>query len=106
MKESALNLPYPVNYDGLVSQFAAMTSHDRRRQLRRIKSPTLVLGAGEDGIIDIDQVKALALEIDNSELGILPFGHMYHIEYSDLFARTVIKFLEGRTNAPAMKNTA
>ena len=94
VKERALNPPYPVSCDGLVSQFAAVNSHDRRRQLRSIKSPTLVLGAKEDGIIDIDQVKALALEIDNSELRILPGGHMYHIEYSDLFARTVIEFLE------------
>ena len=94
IKENALNPPYPVIYDGLISQFAAVAAHDRRRQLRRIKSPTLVLGAAEDGIIDIDQVKALALEIDNSELRILPGGHMNHIEYSDLFALTVIEFLE------------
>ena len=94
IKESALNPPYPVSYDGLISQFAAVTSHDRRRQLRSIKSPTLVLGAKEDGIIDIDQVKALALEIDNSEFRMLPGGHMYHIEYSDVFARTVIEFLD------------
>jgi pimeloyl-ACP methyl ester carboxylesterase len=94
IKETALNPPYPVTYDGLISQFAAVASHDRHSQLRSIKSPTLVLGAKEDGIIDIDQVKALALEIDNSEFRILPGGHMYHIEYSDVFARTVIEFLE------------
>lgn len=94
VKDSALNPAYPVTLNGLLSQFAAVDSHDRRKQLRRIKSPTLVLGAAEDGIIDIDQVKALSLEIDNSQLRILPGGHMYHIEYSELFARTVIEFLE------------
>lgn len=94
VKESALNPPYPVSYDGLVSQFAAVASHDRRRQLRAIKSPTLVLGASEDGIIDIDQVKSLALEIDNSQLRILPGGHMYHIEYPELFAQVVVEFLQ------------
>lgn len=94
IKESAMNPPYPVTYDGLVSQFAAIASHDRRRQLRTIKAPTLVLGAKEDGIIDIDQVKSLALEIDNSQLRILPGGHMYHIEYPEIFGRTVIEFLE------------
>ena len=93
IKESALNPLYPVTYEGLVSQFAAVASHDRRRQLRGITSPTLVLGAREDGIIDIDQVKALALEIENSQLRILPGGHMYHIEYPEIFARTVIDFL-------------
>jgi pimeloyl-ACP methyl ester carboxylesterase len=99
IKEGALNPPYPVTLAGLISQFAAVDSHDRRKQLRRIKSPTLVLGAAEDGIIDIDQVKALAREIDNSELRILPGGHMYHIEHSDLFARTVIEFLADSTSA-------
>lgn len=94
IKENALNPPYPVTYDGLVSQFAAVASHDRRRQLRTIKSPTLVLGAAEDGIIYIDQVKSLALEIKNSQLRILPGGHMYHIEYPEIFARMVTKFLE------------
>jgi pimeloyl-ACP methyl ester carboxylesterase len=96
VKESALNPPYPVSYDGLISQFAAVNSHDRRRQLRSIKSPTLVLGAREDGIIDTHQVEALACEIDDSELRMLPGGHMYHIEYSDLFAQTVIEFLQDR----------
>ena len=94
IKESALNPPYPVTVEGLVNQFAAVASHNRRRQLRRIKSPTLVLGAAEDGIIDVDQVKALALEIDDSQLRILPGAHMFHVEYSDLFAQTVIEFLQ------------
>jgi pimeloyl-ACP methyl ester carboxylesterase len=106
VKENALNPPYPVTLDGLISQFAAVASHDRRRQLRGIKSPTLVLGAAEDGIIDIDQVKALALEIDDSQLRILPGAHMYHIEYSELFARTVIEFLEDPAYAKVMKSTA
>jgi pimeloyl-ACP methyl ester carboxylesterase len=99
IKETALNPPYPVTVDGLVSQFAAVASHDRRRQLRSIKAPTLVLGAAEDGIIDIDQVKRLALEIKNSQLRILPGGHMYHIEYPEIFARTVIEFLEDEAYA-------
>lgn len=94
IRENALNPPYPVTVEGLVNQFAAVASHDRRRQLRSIKSPTLVLGAAEDGIIDTDQVKALALEIDDSQLRILPGGHMFHIEHSELFARTVIEFLK------------
>lgn len=94
IKEGALNPPYPVSYDGLVSQFAAVASHDRRRQLRTIKSPTLVLGAAEDGIIDLDQVKSLAREIEHAQLRILPGGQMFHIEYSEIFARTVIEFLE------------
>jgi pimeloyl-ACP methyl ester carboxylesterase len=106
VKESALNPAYPVRLDGLISQFAAVESHDRRKQLRRIKSPTLVLGAAEDSIIDVDQVKALALEIDNSQLRILPGGHMHHIEYSELFARTVIQFLEDPAYAQVMKSTA
>lgn len=97
IKENALNPQYPVTVDGLVKQFAAVAAHDRRRQLRAIKSPTLVLGAAEDGIIDVDQVKSLALEIDNSELRILPGGHMYHIEYPEIFARTVIEFLQDQT---------
>lgn len=93
MKERVLNPAYPVTLQGLMSQFAAVVSHDRRRQLRPIKSPTLVLGAKEDGIIDPGQVEALAREIDNAELRILPGGHMQHIEYPSLFAETVINFI-------------
>lgn len=106
IKERLLNPPYPVTLDGLISQFAAVVSHDRRRQLRGIKSPTLVLGAAEDGIIDIDQVKALALEIYNSQLRILPGGHMYHVEYSELFARTVIEFLQDPAYVKVMKSAS
>jgi pimeloyl-ACP methyl ester carboxylesterase len=93
IKERALNLPYPVTLEGLISQFAAVASHDRRGQLRPIKSPTLVVGAEEDGIIDINQVKALADEIDNAQLKILPGGHMHHVEYPYMFADTVIEFV-------------
>lgn len=93
VKESALNPPYPVTLDGLVSQFAAVASHDKRGQLGPIKSDTLVLGAEEDGIIDLDQVKALVDEIENAQLKILPGGHMYHIEYPYIFAQTVTEFL-------------
>jgi pimeloyl-ACP methyl ester carboxylesterase len=97
IKESALNPSYPVTLEGLISQLAAVLSHDRRGQLGSVKSPTLVLAAEEDGIIDIDQVKALAGEIEDAQLKVLPGGHMYHIEYPDIFAQTVIKFFEKKT---------
>lgn len=93
IKHRALNPSYPVTLEGLMSQFAAVASHDRRRQLRPIKSPTLVLGAKEDGIIDVDQVEALAREIEHAELRLLPGGHMYHIEYPHTFAEALIKFI-------------
>jgi len=99
IKERALNPPYPVTVAGLISQFAAVASHDRRRQLRTIDSPTLVLGAAEDGIIDSDQVKLLALEIDNAQLRILPGGHMCHIEYPEIFVQAVVKFLKDPAGA-------
>ena len=54
----------------------------------------MVLGAEEDGIIDLDQVKALVDEIENAQVKILPGGHMYHIEYPYIFAQTVTEFLE------------
>ena len=94
IKDKALNPPYPVTLEGLMSQFAAVSSHDRRRQLGTITSPTLVLGAKEDGIIDASQVEALAREIENAQLRILPGGHMYHIEYPHIFVEALIKFLE------------
>ena len=97
IKDHALNPPYPVTLEGLISQFAAVTSHDRRRQLGRIRSPTLVLGAKEDGIIDIGQVEGLAREIEFAELRILPGGHMYHVEYPHTFAEAVIKFVGQKT---------
>jgi pimeloyl-ACP methyl ester carboxylesterase len=94
VKHRALNPAYPVTLGGLISQFAAVASHDRRRQLRSVKSPTLVLGAKEDGIIDVGEVEALACEIENTELRLLPGGHMYHIEYPHTFAEALIKFVE------------
>ncbi len=101
VRDHALNPPYPVTLEGLMSQFAAVASHDRRRQLRRIKSPTLVLGAKEDGIIDLGQVEALAREIDDAELRILPGGHMYHVEYPYIFVETLIKFIGQRAYVQA-----
>ena len=93
VKHRTLNPPYPVTLDGLISQYAAVVSHDRRRQLGSITSPTLVLGAREDGIIDMGQVEALAREIPNSQLRMLPGAHMYHIEYPHTFAEALIKFV-------------
>jgi pimeloyl-ACP methyl ester carboxylesterase len=93
VKDRALNPRYPVTLEGLISQFAAVVSHDRRGQLRPIKSATLVLGAKEDSIVDVGQVEALAREIDNAQLRILPGGHMYHIEYPHTFAEALIRFL-------------
>ena len=96
VKHRALNPRYPVTLEGLMSQFAAVASHDRRRQLRSIRSPTLVLGAREDGIIDVGQIEALAREIEHAELRLLPGGHMYHIEYPHTFAEALIKFVGHR----------
>lgn len=93
VKHHALNPPYPVTLEGLLSQFAAVAAHDRRRQLRTIKSPTLVLGAKEDGIIEVSQVEALARQIDNAEIRILPGGHMFHVEYPHTVAEALVKFV-------------
>ena len=93
VKHHALNPSYPVTLEGLKSQFAAVAAHDRRRQLGSIMSPTLVLGAREDGIIDMGQVESLAREIPNAQLRVLPGGHMFHIEYPHTFAEAAMKFL-------------
>ncbi|WP_026736301.1 alpha/beta fold hydrolase [Fischerella sp. PCC 9605] len=91
--KSALNPQYPGTLEGLISQFVAVASHDTRGQLGSIKSPTLVIGAEEDSLIRIDNVKSLAGEIKNAELKVLPGAHMCHIEKAAEFSQAVTEFL-------------
>jgi pimeloyl-ACP methyl ester carboxylesterase len=75
-------------------RFAAIASHDSRGQLKAIASPTVVIGAEEDSLIVIDNLKNLAAEIKNSELIILPGTHMYHVENASEFSQTVTEFIQ------------
>jgi 3-oxoadipate enol-lactonase len=89
-----MNLPYPVTAEGFTSQTAALFNYDRQGQLQNIQTPTLVLGAQEDGFFPVNIVRKTAAEINNAKVQILPGSHLYYIEYPVEFSQAVTAFLK------------
>ncbi|MBE9047522.1 alpha/beta fold hydrolase [Pleurocapsales cyanobacterium LEGE 10410] len=94
VRGSVFNPQYPGTLAGVISQFAAVAAHNTKGKLGAIASPTLVIGAEEDGLISINNLKNLADEIKNSELKILPGSHMYHVENAIAFSKAVTEFIQ------------
>ena len=86
VKNRALNPQYPGTLLGTVRQLAAVASHNTKGRFGAIAAPTLVIGAEEDSLVSIDNLKNIAAEIQNSELIILPGAHMYHVENATEFS--------------------
>lgn len=93
-RNAFLNSPYPMRAEGLSSQVAALTAHDRRGQLREIKAATLISGAEEDGFFTVKELQDLTSEIDKAELKIIAGSHLYHAENSAEFSQVVTEFLQ------------
>ena len=87
--------PIPAtSHDTVLARIAAIVAFDRRAELARIAHPTLVMAARDDAVTPAYFSEALAREIPNARLLLLPTGgHFYNHVFSGEFERAVIDFL-------------
>jgi len=79
---------------GVVRVVRGTSDHVVRPQMKKIKAPTLVLGAKEDQIVDYREGERAAMEIPDGHLLSLPnCGHAPQIEMARLVNRLVVHFL-------------
>lgn len=72
----------------------AISGHDALDRLAALRIPALVVGGESDAATSVEASTALAAAFGNAELAILPKApHMMQIECPDLFAATVMRFL-------------
>lgn len=90
-----LDNPYPFTITGFEAQFEGLANFDSSAWLAQIKCPTLVMGADLDNVFNEAAVKKLAEKIPGAiYFGFENCGHLPQIEYPELFAHQVIRFLE------------
>lgn len=81
-------------YEGFIRLVISAESHDVRQSLKRIKLPTLVIGADEDMITPLSCQEALVKEIDASNfLVIKACGHAAMYEKPSEFFAAVLGFI-------------
>lgn len=86
----------PTSRANLIKLAAAAALHDARADLHRIKSPTLVLTAKDDPLLDIDSQWALSRRIPNASFDVIsPSGHDMSLEQPVATAARVAEFLLG-----------
>ena len=66
-----------------------------RHRLQRVTAPALFVRGESDGLVSADYVAAYARLLPNARVEtIAAAGHSPHLEQPDIFARTVLQFLE------------
>jgi pimeloyl-ACP methyl ester carboxylesterase len=76
--------------------YLAQRRFDGRAQLGRIAAPTLVIGGGEDRLVDPAGTSALADGVPGAELTVLAgAGHLVNVEQPAAFRASVETFLGG-----------
>jgi len=76
-------------------QFAAARAFNVESQLNKIKASTLVITGSDDIVVPPQNSSLLADRISGAQLVIIPGGgHLFFIEKSEEFNRTVLEFLE------------
>jgi 3-oxoadipate enol-lactonase len=81
----------------LAGQYSAAALHDRRRQLHRIRTPTLVLHGDRDVLVPVRSARRLAAGIPGAELHIFPgAGHGFMFERLEETFAVVTDWLDRR----------
>ena len=92
-----LSAVHPTPKHGMVSQMAAIQSHDTYERLPQIGVPTLVITGKEDGLVPPENSVTLSRRIPNAELLILSnASHLFNIERPQTTVESVTGFINGR----------
>ena len=79
----------------------ALADHDVLKELATLEAPSLVIGAGRDRLIDIDQVQELFQTLPNSRLTVYPdAGHMVIWERHVEVAAEIVEFVHSMVESP------
>jgi 3-oxoadipate enol-lactonase len=84
---------------GYIGCCAAIRDMDLRGMGSRIAAPTLVIGGIDDPATPASHAEALAAEIPNARLVMLPAAHLSNLEQPEKFSLALLKFL-GETADP------
>lgn len=86
--------PHPQTEIGYKRQLEALKKFDSRKELSKIKNPTLILAGEEDIIALIKEGKELADKIPNSQYHCFKgTAHLPNLEMPDNFVKKVLDFL-------------
>lgn len=92
-----LSAVHPTPKHGMVSQMAAIQSHDTYARLPQITAPCLVMTGKQDGLVPPENSVVLSRQIPNAELLILSnASHLFNIERPRTTAESVRSFINGQ----------
>jgi len=83
--------------DCTLRRIAAIRRFDRRRDLHRVTTPTLISAAAWDMVTPVHLSKELSERIPSAILDIIPeAGHFYPVTHANQFRATVLSFIAAR----------
>ncbi len=85
---------------GLFSQLMAIRSFGVHQHLNMIEHRTLVIHGDDDILVPTVNARVLHEALPNSELAVLPGGHVFFHEYPDLFIQSLNRFFEASPSTP------
>jgi len=91
---ASLNETNPQNVDDHLRQINALVNCDLRNELEQITHQTLVISSKEDALAPPYLNNEIAQHIKNSQTATIPGGHASQIEYPEVLAHTILKFLD------------
>lgn len=92
--QSMIDNPFPIQPDGIMGQYAALTQFDSRPFLSEIKTPTLLIAGNEDISTPLYTAEILKEKLAGAKCVTLPhIGHSCHIENPPIFLKTVQEFI-------------
>ncbi len=78
-------------------QARACAEHDALERLKALSVPALIVTGSDDRLTPLAHAEALAKVLPMAQLACLPgAGHLPYLECPELFARTVLEFLQAR----------
>ena len=66
--------------EGAMKQLMARKNHDTYDRLSQIKAPVLLLGGKFDGVAPVENMQAIADQIESSEIRFYEGGHMFLVQ--------------------------
>ncbi|MFT6398083.1 MAG: pimeloyl-ACP methyl ester carboxylesterase [Bradymonadia bacterium] len=83
---------------GLVSQLLAVRSFGVHQHLNTVQHRTLVIHGNDDILVPTMNAQVLHDALPNSELALLPGGHVFFHEHPELFIQSLDRFFEAATS--------